>query len=175
MYLHNKYIYILTYIFAYTTYWSWLHHSTGLSKSLIPLFSTNQLQYQSKTSHKKFVKWQQQFPHPTFFELLNWTPHLSFSLKCPVRDTICHTNTKCRKSESLRLEIFSLLSKMDWILVIAIFGILVATFDIYWVLRLILVRFVSLFRKKKSVTDVSLHNYGYIHLRWFQIRIEIDM
>ena len=42
---------------------------------------------------------------------------------------------------------------MDLILAIAIFGAIVATFDIYWVLRLFLVQLVSMFRQSKSVTD----------------------
>ena len=42
---------------------------------------------------------------------------------------------------------------MDLILATAMFGAIVATFDIYWVLRLFLVQLVSLFRQTKSVTD----------------------
>ena len=42
---------------------------------------------------------------------------------------------------------------MDLILAIAIFGAVVATFDIYWVLRLFLVQLISMFRQSKSVTD----------------------
>ena len=42
---------------------------------------------------------------------------------------------------------------MDLILAIAIFGAIVATFDIYWVLRLFLVQLASMFRQSKLVTD----------------------
>ena len=45
--------------------------------------------------------------------------------------------------------------KMDLIFYIAIFGAIVATFDVYWVLRLLLCGLLSLFRQTKSVTDVS--------------------
>ena len=48
-------------------------------------------------------------------------------------------------------------NKMDLILAIAIFGAIVATFDVYWVLRLLLCGLISLFRQTKSVTDVSCH------------------
>ena len=47
--------------------------------------------------------------------------------------------------------------KMDLIFAIAIFGAIVATFDVYWVLRLLLCGLISLFRQTKSVTDVSCH------------------
>jgi hypothetical protein len=46
---------------------------------------------------------------------------------------------------------------MDLIFAIAIFGAIVATFDVYWVLRLLLCGLLSLFRQTKSVTDVSYH------------------
>ena len=36
-------------------------------------------------SQKNLWNDKQQFPHPTFFDLLKCSPHLSFSLKCPGR------------------------------------------------------------------------------------------
>ena len=45
---------------------------------------------------------------------------------------------------------------MDWIVALAIFGTLVAIFDIYWVLRLFLCHFVAFFRKKQSIDEVIL-------------------
>ena len=49
-------------------------------------------------------------------------------------------------------------SKMDLIFATAIFGVIVATFDVYWMLRLLLCGLLSLFRTKtKSVFDVSCH------------------
>ena len=50
-------------------------------------------------------------------------------------------------------------NKMDLIFAIAIFGAIVATFDVYWVLRLLLCGLISLFRQTKSVTDVSCQRY----------------
>ena len=48
-------------------------------------------------------------------------------------------------------------NKMDLIFAIAIFGAIVATFDVYWVLRLFFCGLLSLVRQTKSVTDVSCH------------------
>jgi len=42
---------------------------------------------------------------------------------------------------------------MDWIVALAIFGTVVAIFDVYWVIRLFLVKLLSLFRKKQSVNE----------------------
>ena len=61
-----------------------------------------------------------------------------------------HTTTFHKQSQ----DIFKF--QMDWIVALAIFGTLVAIFDIYWVLRLFLCHFVAFFRKKQSIDEVSL-------------------
>ena len=44
---------------------------------------------------------------------------------------------------------------VNWTLVVASFGAVVATFDIYWFLRLAYTRLVSFVRKPMAITDVS--------------------
>ena len=44
---------------------------------------------------------------------------------------------------------------VNWTLVFASFGAVVATFDAYWFLRLAYTRLITLFRKRMAITDVS--------------------
>ena len=62
-----------------------------------------------------------------------------------------HTDIFYKKSKD-----FFFTFEMDWIVALAIFGTVVATFDVYWVIRLFLVKLLSLFRKKQSVNEVYL-------------------
>ena len=48
---------------------------------------------------------------------------------------------------------------VNWTVVFASFGAVVATFDAYWFLRLAYTRIITLFRKRMAITDVS-----YVHI-----------
>ena len=48
---------------------------------------------------------------------------------------------------------------VNWTLVFASFGAVVATFDAYWFLRLAYTRLITLFRQRMAITDVS-----YVHI-----------
>ena len=50
---------------------------------------------------------------------------------------------------------------VNWTVVFASFGAVVATFDAYWFLRLAYTRLITLFRKRMAITDVSYVAYDF--------------
>ena len=57
---------------------------------------------------------------------------------------------------------------VNWTLVFASFGAVVATFDAYWFLRLAYTRLITLFRKRMAITDVSYGEYDLLSVDEFR-------